>query len=118
MRYSVTRQRSCNLSALFNGYIVEQSSLLIDKLATWHRFSRHYLKCGACCWQALSLVIRFFFFIYFFHFLLIPINYYAQLDKLQSANYSGFSAKSLNKLFKNHSRLFKPDFKLIGQNKR
>lgn len=46
---------SCMLSALFNGYIVEQSSLLIDKLTTWLMFSRHNLKCGAGGWQALSL---------------------------------------------------------------
>ncbi len=64
-RYSVMGQSSCNLSALFNGYIVEQSSLLIDKLATWLRFSRHNLKCGAGDWQASSLWFFEYFFIHF-----------------------------------------------------
>lgn len=70
-RYSVTGQSSCNRSALFNGYIVEQSSLLIDKLATWLRLSRHNLKCGEGDWQALFL----WYFEYFFHpFFLVISN--------------------------------------------
>lgn len=61
-----------------------------------------------CLYVILNLFLHPFFLEY-------QINYYAQLDKLQSANYSGFSAKPekpLNNLSKNCSRLSKPDFKI------